>query len=280
MKTIIKSSVMIIVLTAFGFSLSMQDKAIKMEYKFAGDTVLKYTVVNTSGQELDVMGNVQEAEGKSEGEISYSSVLNGDKLTHNLTFTALKSSNFSAMTGDVEVSTKPLLNVPLIVETGKRGENLQLSNIKDMPALGEEPFPGTALGLASLIIELPEKPVKINDTWVSFVPIEIDVEDAKLTISSETTFTFAGFEMNNGFNCMKIIGKSKSKLSGDVTIQTMDASMEVDGTGTITGYFAYEKGFWVELISESTGDMTIDITGGGITIDGSIKDSSKITIIK
>ncbi|MCP4726668.1 MAG: hypothetical protein GY863_16610 [bacterium] len=263
------------ILFAFGFTLSVdQEGAITARFNKEIGKALNYKLVSTSTSEQDAMGNVASVTSDTKADVLYKvGSVEKDRITHELSFTmlAIEEENDMGM-GGMPPDTDGSLNIPLKIVTGTRGEQTELPNMKDMPQLSDQnPMPA-AIAFTNFFLELPDKPVKINDKWPSNETITFEISVGEMTSEISVEYTFIGLEGKQGYECMKITGKGTNTTTGSMFMMGMDMEFEGEDNFEVTFYFAYEEGIIVESQSQNNSDMTIDIAGMGAVL---ITDESK-----
>ncbi len=272
--------VIILAVAMLGFSPQAQGQAIKMEYnKEIGKTV-KYKTGGSGESTMDHPMGTMDVTQESEGEALFKvSATDANSITFELSFTKLTTSGENSMVGSQSSENEESLNKPLILKTGHRGQDPDLTNIKDLPESGEGQGP-VAVGLVGLVIELAANPVNVNDTWPSKQELAIELSSGTVNVESDYTYTFAGLETKAGFECMKITGKGTTKTTGTMNAQGMDMDLDVTEQGEVTAYFAYKEGFFVEINGTSSSETVIDIPAAGASITGTGTSKNSITIVK
>ena len=136
-------------------------------------------------------------------------------------------------------------------------------------------------GFQTFFNDLPDRPVKVGDTWTGYDTIEESSETNSLTIESESTYTLVGFETVDGFECAKIETKVTGSITGKGTQQGMDLTTTGDLAGTDTWYFAYKEGYLISNKMEIEVDATVEVTGpANMTIPSTRVVNSEMSLIK
>jgi hypothetical protein len=105
------------------------------------------------------------------------------------------------------------------------------------------------------------KPVKMGETWTSSGTLDIDEGNSQIKINLDSVNTLDGFEVIDGYECVRIKADVTGTMEGEGEAQGMSLVFEGEGEGTDTWYFAYKEGILVKLISEFFLDGNIDATG-------------------
>ncbi|KPK95772.1 hypothetical protein AMJ80_03680 [bacterium SM23_31] len=235
------------------------EEGIIMSYHQPEGTVNKYKYISQESGVVDQMGTKFNVTMDAVGDALQKIVkVSDDKISQELSYTSLSITQKDDRTGTSSIPTANVLNKPLILETGKRGENADMKNIGDLPSLENSVNP-QGISLMTLIHELALKPVKINDTWNSLETAPLELPNANMDFTFDTDYTFTGMEKKMEFDCMKISATGKYSIKGSMTIEGQNMGMERTVTFESTIFFAYKNGFIVEISEKSKGNMIIDI---------------------
>lgn len=141
--------------------------------------------------------------------------------------------------------------------------------------LNEETY---ILGVKTTFPRLPDKPVKIGDTWSD--TLVMDIPQGNSVLKSENNFTYKLIEetKKDGFDCLKIEMTGTSRLSGDFEQEGMLLSIEREETSTGTLYFAYKEGMLISIESESIGEGIIIVPSVGMEIPETITSKGSLTV--
>ncbi|MCP4727051.1 MAG: hypothetical protein GY863_18570 [bacterium] len=257
--------VVILAVAMLGFSPQAQAQTITMKYNQEVGKTLNYKSTAEVNQEVDAMGQLITVDVDTEGGVLYKvGKVEGDKLTHEISYTSLEVSVVSSVAGEVPTPTDDVLNQPLVLITDLNGGSPDPSNLSDLPTLGEDQ--PAALGLMGLILEIAKDPVKVNDKWTSDQTLTIELPNGTAEVTGTIEYTYAGMEQRLGYNCMKITGKGTTSTSATGSMQGMDTETIEESESEIVAYFAHEEGFFVEMEVNSTSDSTIDIISAGVSL--------------
>jgi len=114
--------------------------------------------------------------------------------------------------------------------------------------------------------DLPGKPVKVRDTWLSSAGNEEKTGSMSIRMDYQNVNTLEGFETVEGMECARISSQVTGTITG--TGNQMDADLTFSGTskGKDVWYFAVKEGIFVKAMSESTTAMSINVPAAGFTI--------------
>jgi len=121
-------------------------------------------------------------------------------------------------------------------------------------------------GFKMFFPDLPGKPIKVGDTWPSSAGTEEKSNSMKIQLNFENVNTLEGFETVDGMECARISSQVTGTITG--TGNQMGADLTFAGTskGKDVWYFAVKEGILVKATSDSTTDMSIDVSAAGMTI--------------
>ena len=109
--------------------------------------------------------------------------------------------------------------------------------------------------------DLPDKPVRIGDSWPSQFVIgdEKAASGRRSEVRSENTVD--AFETVDGRACVRITSKLSGTVSGKGTQQGLDLVFAGTIRGTDVWYFAPKEGVFVKSTSEAVTEGTITVSG-------------------
>jgi len=125
---------------------------------------------------------------------------------------------------------------------------------------------------------LPDKPVKIGDTWSDTQVLDIPQGGGVLKLENNFTYTLIEETEKDGFDCLKIEMTGVSRLSGDFEQGGMPLSIERETTSSGTIYFAFKKGMFISGESESLGEGIINVPQYGLEIFQTITTKGSLTV--
>ncbi len=131
------------------------------------------------------------------------------------------------------------------------------------------------------LIELPEKEVKIGDSWTTS---QIDTSkqgSMKVVVTPNTTYTVAGEVDTLGYKCLRLTYKGTLKLKGEGTQMGMNLFFEGEGPVVGTAYFSPTQGLLVGTISDLNLEATIALTGQmSMTMPQSTSTKTAMVLVK
>lgn len=131
------------------------------------------------------------------------------------------------------------------------------------------------------LIELPEKEVKIGDSWTTSQTDTSKQGNMKVVAAPSTTYTVAGEVDTLGFKCLRLTYKGTLKVKGEGTQMGMNLFFEGEGPVAGTAYFAPTEGLLVGVIYDLNLEATIALTGQmSMTIPQSTSTKTAIVLVK
>lgn len=254
-----------------------QNNAITMKYSQIAGMTNKYTITSKGNTEMDltnIMGQVSYSTESINGEMIYKIAGFSDGvLKHELSFTKFSISLDSDMQGSLILDATQTLNKTLNVTTDIHGRGLKILNIKDIPAIPDNPVP-VILTVLDILPDLATEPVKVNDTWKVEHDRTIDANEGLIKITQQIEYKFISLEEKLGFECMKIVGNITGRITGASVMQGQPVDYSGDFKKTATYYFAHNDGFLVEVVNENTMTMNLNMADFSIPM----KQTGSITI--
>ena len=135
------------------------------------------------------------------------------------------------------------------------------------------------LGMKANFFKLPEKPVKIGDTWADTDSTDIPIGESTLKSEDETNYTVIAEVKIDGYDCLKIESNGISRLTGDIEQSgtTLNLDRETKSKGTL--YFAYKIGMFVSIEAESNSAGIITIVSTGMEVPQTITSKGTTTVV-
>jgi hypothetical protein len=161
---------------------------------------------------------------------------------------------------DTTYSVEQLLGKRVSILLSPKGEVLE-REIIDTVELGAEMMQYSNREAIQFLSFIPDKELKIGDTWVVNKVDTVEMLGASSIYTSETEYTLEGTENRNGYSVLKIPYKSKMTIEGEGNMGGFQFLLE--GTGNSAGelYFAPKEGLPVHSESKLSYDMTLAGTG-------------------
>jgi len=256
------------VLVSFGMA---QEYTLK--YNLARGT--KFTLTNESSEETiqEVMGNEMVVNSNSSS-VSKCVVLSADEeagIKIEYEFADRKSESETPQ-GASSVDFSELIGKKVKFLLSGIGEASGFEGFDELPEITHES--GQTIGkdrfinsIKNLFPKLPEKPVKIGESWTRTQEDDVPMPDGG-ALKSKTDFTYTLLEevKKDGLDCLKIGISFTQTVSGEFEQMGMPIVMEMKGKGDDVMYFAHKKGMLVSYEDESSSEGMADVASAGMSI--------------
>ncbi len=134
------------------------------------------------------------------------------------------------------------------------------------------------LGVKGSFPKLPDKPVKFGDTWDDVQGEDVPLGGGTLRSDNETVYTLVEEVEKDGIACLRIEFTDTNTLSGDFEQQGQLLTLDRKTTTTGNVYFAYEKGMYALIETDSNAEGSILVQSAGIDIPQTITTKGKVAI--
>ncbi len=150
---------------------------------------------------------------------------------------------------------------------GERREVVEIDSLPT-PQMAGRPMPGDAKDRLGIhLFKLPDKPLKIGDTWTE-TKIDTSTRDDSTRQSTytsimdgTTTYMVVGQEMKEGMDCLHLKLETKSLLESTGSMRGTQMTTEGESEGTSHVWFAIKEGILVEYSSTSFYEGTTAYSG-------------------
>ena len=238
------------------------ETGLNLTYRIPADQALTYLSTSDSTEVSEVMG--QTIEVLSDGSSKYGFLTVGEtdgNLRLEVTIEGM-SMDISSPQGSITPDMTDLIGKSFEMTLSPLGKELDAS---EAAKLEYELMSGQTRNLQSgfqtIFPDLPDRPVKIGDSWPSYSSIEEKSDTNAVNIEMEMENTLVGFETVDGLECAKIESKITGTVTGEGTQQGMNLTTTGDLEGTDTWYFAYSEGYLVKIVSEVEVDASVEVSG-------------------
>ncbi len=134
------------------------------------------------------------------------------------------------------------------------------------------------LGVKDSFTKLPDKPVKIGDTWTDVQGNDVPLGGGTLRSESDYTYKLVGETKKDGFDCLKIELAGTDKLTGDFEQAGTLLSIERETNATGVLYFAYKKGMFISVVVESKAEGVIVVQQAGLELPQQITSKGTVSV--
>ncbi len=161
----------------------------------------------------------------------------------------------SPLGSEIDVSGAEAITYDIATETGNLASNFKMF------------FPDTA-----------GKPVKVGDTWPSSSWVEEKTGSMNIRIDFQNVNTLEGFETVDGMECARVSSQVTGTITGTGNQQGADLTFSGTSKGKDVWHFAVKEGIFVNQMSESTSDITIDVPAANMTIPMTQTSKSEVKL--
>jgi len=237
------------------------DTAVTLAYQFPEGKTVTYRQTSTETQTVEAMGQQQTSQNSSVIEFSAKQKSSKDgQFALGVTINALKITEDSQQ-GTSSADTSADVGKSFDMVVSRLGKEIDASGASAIQyELGPNGKRNLAGNFQTFFPDLPEKPVKIGDTWPSEDNVTEQVGSNEIRINLKNVHTLEGFETVDGFGCVRIKTVVKGTMAGEIDQGGVGLSINANIEGTDTWYFAIKEGIFVKL--DSKGTLTGNITVG------------------
>jgi len=246
--------------------------AVTLAYQFAEGKSLTYQMTSTQNQNLDVMGQAVSSQSNSLIEfILQPKGLKEGQFQLGVTINAFKVEAQSPQ-GDITADASSVVGKSFDMILSRLGKEIDTSAAASIKyTVGSVGTRDLSSSFQALFPDLPEKSIKIGDSWPSEDTVIQKTDAGETRINFKNVNAPEGIETVDGFECLRIKGTVKGTMTGNLEQQGM--ALVIDGKieGTQTWYFAVKEGILVKTETKATiagnitagepANMTIPMTG-------------------
>lgn len=257
------------------------ETGLAFQYSLHQGETFQYSSENDMTQNMEMQGRSMQNKTTSKAKFS----VTGKELdeNNNLVFKVVMDSIQSVMEGmggSRELDLSPITGQPFGVVLSPYGEELEYIGA-DSLQVDAGPMAGGKIGVERyfqrVFPDIPEKTVKIGDTWTVNDLDTTQQSGMDIVTEMEVEKTFKGIETVNGYGCVVIASVGEGTLDGEG--EQMGNSFVMEGYIEMesTGYFAYKEGIFIRVESTSFIEGTVAITGAmSMTLPMTIETTSKV----
>jgi hypothetical protein len=272
------SSLVLLICALAGFAMQKPDAgkgpdtAVTLAYQFPEGKTVAYRQTSSETQNVEAMG--QQMGSQTDSAIEFSAKQKGSKdgqFTLGVTINALKV-NSQSQQGNYSADTSADVGKSFDMVVSHLGKDIDTSGASaiqyELGSNGKQDLSGN---FQTFFPDLPERAVKIGDTWPSEDKVTDKVGSNEIHIALKNVHTLEAFETVDGFDCVRIKTVVKGTMAGDMEQGGVGLSINATIEGTGTWYFAIKEGIFVKSDSKGTvagsiavgepANMTLPFTG-------------------
>lgn len=130
------------------------------------------------------------------------------------------------------------------------------------------------------LLVLPEKELKIGDSWTEAKSDTVDNMGGKMNIKTDISYTVSAIVDYKGYSAHKITSTLKMAISGKGS--QMGQEFNISGTGKADAeyYFAKKEGKLIGYKVDQTSDINAEVVGMSMTIPMTTMTTTTVDLIK
>jgi len=254
-----------------------------LKYNLAKGTKFSLKASSNSDQIQEAMGNENSITGASSSESNCTVLAADDNTGFTLEYEYVKRTNESEgpMGGSSddysELSGKKVKYVLApngMVSNFEGFETLPVVERANGQKIDKDRY---IASVKNIFPKLPEKPVKIGDTWTDTSEDTTPMESGSLKATTNFTYTLLEAIQKDGKECVKIERKYTQTRAGDFEQMGNTITMSLKSVGTDIIYFDHKNGMLLNIDTSSTSEGTADVTNQGVVVN--LSSTSKGTLI-
>lgn len=250
-----------------------------LEYKMPAGRTLTYQGKAEEAQVMEIQGQSMETHTAGTNTFTFKAKGPKDKnFLLGVTLDDLSVTVTSSAQGDMSPDMSSLKGKTFDMVLSPLGSEVDVAGAEALTydMAGETRNLGS--GFKTFFPDLAGKPVKIGDTWPSSSSVEEKTSSMDIRIDLQNVNTLEGFETVDGMECAKI----SSDVTGTITGTGNQGGMDLTFGGTSKGkdvwYFAVKEGIYVKGTSESTTQMSIEVSAAGMSIPATQTSKSEVKL--
>jgi hypothetical protein len=251
-----------------------------LAYKLPAGQVLRYADETEVREVTDVMGQVSESLAKSTASYAFRGQgMKGQDLLVAVTIDDM-ALNISSPRGDVSPDMTKVKGQSFDMVLSPLGTEVDVSGAEaityDLPNGPRSIAPGFKV----FFPQLPDKPVKVGDSWPSSFVVEEKAGGVDMRIGIQSVNTLEAFETVDGLACARVSSKHTGTITGTGNQQGTDLAFNGVVKGSDIWYFAPAPGLYVSSEGEVVSEISVTVAGPqSMTIPVTQTRKSKIRLI-
>lgn len=232
-----------------------------LEYKMPSGQVLKYQEKQEAREVGEVMGQTRESLIIMQNSLSFlAKKAQGEDHLLGVTIDDMTMSVSSA-DGDLSPDLTPVRGKSFDMVLSPSGTRVDASAAEAITYEMANNTRSVASGFRLFFPHLPDRPVKIGDSWPSSAVVEEKYGATTVLLELQVISRLEGMENVDGMDCILIRSEATGTISG--TGRQEGADLAFGGTikGSDVWHFAVKEGLYVDSTSEYVTEMTISVTG-------------------
>ena len=251
-----------------------------LRYKMPAGQVLRYQDTGETRETTEVMGQTNETVATGKGTQSF--LGKGQKDGNHLLEVTIDDWTMSILTGqgDLSPDLKSVQGKSFDMVLSPLGLEVDVSGAESITFMIAGGTQNIASGFKIFFPDLPDKPVKIGDSWPSSFVIENKSGTSVRRTEIQSVNTFEGLETVDGMECARITSKQTGSISGKGSQQGLDLLFAGTVKGTDVWYFAPKEGIYVKSTSDVVSEITITVSGAqAMTVPTTQKRKGEVKLL-
>jgi len=251
-----------------------------LEYKMPAGLILRYQDAGKTIETANVMGRSSETVVTNTGLQSFQARgLKGSDHILSVTIDDAVMTIISSR-GDLSPDLSSIRGKGFDMVLSPKGVEVDVSAAESLTFQIAGDVRNLASGFKIFFPDLPDKPVKLGDSWPSNFVIEDKGGPMNRRNEIQMVNTFEAIETVDGMECARIVSKLTGTVSGKGSQQGADLLIAGTTKGTDIWYFAPKEGRFVKSTSEIVSELTITVSGPqSMTVPVTQKRMSEVKLV-
>jgi len=242
-------------------------QAVVLEYKMPAGRALTYQTKSEQVRVMEIQGQSMDVNTTATNTFTFKSKgLKEKNFLLGVTIDDIAMTLTSSAQGDMSPDLSSVKGKSFDMVLSPLGSEVDVSGAEAITIDVAGDSSSVANGFKAFFPDLPAKPVKIGDSWPSSAGIDQKTSSTNIRVDLQYVHTLEGFEAIDGMECARISSQFTGTVTGTGNQGGMDLAFSGTNKGKDTWYFAVKEGIFVKTSSESTSEMSIDVSAAGMTI--------------
>jgi len=242
-------------------------KTVVLEYKMPAGRALTYQGKTEEAQIMEVQGQAMDTQTGGSSTFTFKAKGPKDKdFLLGVTVDDITVTVASSAQGDMSPNMDSVKGKSFDMVLSPLGAEVDVTGAEAITYDLAAETRNLASGFKVFFPDLPGKPVKVGDTWPSTEAVEEKTGSVSIRVDLQNANTLEGFETIDGMECARVATQVTGTINGTGNQMGMDLIFSGTSKGKTIWYFAVKEGLFVKMTSESTSEMSIDVSAAGMTI--------------
>ena len=238
-----------------------------LEYKMPAGRALTYQSKSEEAQVMEIQGNPMDTHTTNTSTFTFKAKGLKDKnFLLGVTIDDIAATMASSAQGDMSPDMSGVKGKSFDMVLSPLGAEVDVSGAEAITYDIASETRNLSSGFKIFFPDMPGKPLKVGDTWPSSAGTEEKTSSMKIQINFENVNTLEGFETVDGMECARISSQVTGTITGTGSQMGSDLTFSGTSKGKDVWYFAVKEGIFVKATSESTTEMSVDVSAAGMTI--------------